>query len=113
MVRLLPFAQRDMTFSRRKFDYRLICPCQMHARRSRIRRFAEAAGARLRRRGIALAVGIPLTVCALGFPTEAMNITLPALSDALKADPANTFHIFTTRKVRESFLGPQKAPHEF
>ena len=69
----------------------------------RIRHIAKVAAR-------ALLVGLPLAFCALGFPTEAMNVTLPALTQTLAANPR--FHIFTTEKVREEFLLPQKPVQE-
>lgn len=47
--------------------YRIICDCQRHALRER------TLWRRLRRRGVALAVGLPIACFALGFPIEAMN----------------------------------------
>lgn len=102
-----------MTFrSAGNFDFRIICDCQKHAGRKRVRRIASAAAAHLRKRSVALLVGVPLAFCALGFPSEAMNVTLPALSARINNE-ANQFHIFTTRKVRESFLGPVRPPQQF
>lgn len=63
----------------------------------------------LRRRGVALIVGVPLAFCALGFPTEAMNVALPVLQTVREPQPVREFQIFTTRKIRETFLEPQKA----
>jgi soluble lytic murein transglycosylase-like protein len=59
-------------------DVRIICDCQRHAARERTlwRRSVRAArmvGAQLRRRGVAIAVGLPIACFALGFPIEAMN----------------------------------------
>lgn len=63
---------------RRMYDFRTICDCQRHAARERTLwrrslRVARAAGAQLRRRGVAIAVGLPIACFALGFPIEAMN----------------------------------------
>ena len=69
----------------------------------RLRRIASAAAR-------ALIVGVPLAFCALGFPTEAMNVNLPALTQTLADAPA--FHIFTTPRVREAFLLPPKPKQE-
>jgi soluble lytic murein transglycosylase-like protein len=83
----------------------------MHSRRSGIARTAAAALAQLKKRSVALAVGVPLTFFALGFPSEAMNVTLPALPYPIAiatASPKTTsFPIFTTQKIRESFMAPQ------
>ena len=103
-----------MLLGRRKsWDYRVICPCQAHAGRKRLRRLAASAAGHLRRRGVALIIGIPLAFGALGFPTEAMNVAVPTLMQTTGAEETPSFHIFTTRKIRESFLAPQKAPQDF
>ena len=94
------------------FDYRIICPCQMHSRRSRIARTATAALAQLKKRSVALGVGVPLAFFALGFPSEAMNVTLPVLKYPIALTTTSTssqttpFPIFTTPKIRESFMVP-------
>lgn len=99
--------------NRKSFDYRVICECQMHARRNRARRFASAAIRHLRRRSVALIVGVPLAFCALGFPTEAMDVAFPVVQKAVGASQRpNNFPIFTTQKMREAFMFPQKAPQE-
>jgi hypothetical protein len=93
------------------FDFRIICPCQMHSRGSRIGRAATAALAQLKKRSVALGVGVPLAFFALGFPSEAMNVTLPALPYPIApktiASSTTPFPIFTTPKIRESFMVPQ------
>src|ERR1044071_4309450 len=58
--------------------FRIICDCQRNASRGRTlwRRSGRAArvvGSQLRRRGVAIAVGLPIACFALGFPIEAMN----------------------------------------
>ena len=58
--------------------FRIICDCQRNAIRERAlwRRSLRAArfvGSHLRRRGVAIAVGLPIACFALGFPIEAMN----------------------------------------
>ncbi len=98
--------------SRTKFDFRVICECQKHAPQNRARNVASAAMRHIRRRGVALLVAVPLAFCALGFPTEAMNVTLPVLTRPLVQTQSPAFPIFTTRKVRESFLAPDKAPQQ-
>src|SRR5438128_11295972 len=58
--------------------FRIICDCQRNAIRERTlwRRSVRAArfvGSHVRRRGVAIAVGLPIACFALGFPIEAMN----------------------------------------
>ena len=102
-------------------DYRIICDCQVHARRERtLRRRAvrgmHIIGRHLRRRGLTLLVGVPLAFGAIGIPIEAMNVSIPlfaSITDSGRdASPVRPLPIFTTRKVREAFLHPEMAPTE-
>src|SRR5262245_28705732 len=99
-------------------DFRVICDCQRHAIRERtLRRRAircmRIIGGHLQRRGIALLVGVPLAFGAIGIPIEAMDVSIPLLSSlndsGRDAAPSNVLPIFTTRKIRETFLEPEKA----
>ncbi|MEA2235895.1 MAG: hypothetical protein QOC81_619 [Thermoanaerobaculia bacterium] len=85
-------------------DFREICACQSHARRERTlwRRALRVA----KRRGVALLVTVPIAFGAIGI--EAMNLSLPAL--AKEAISQRHLPVFTTRKVRDSFLKPEQAP---
>jgi len=97
----------------KRSDYRVICNCQIHARRERtLWRRSIRAARNLKAKGIALLVGVPLALGALQFPTEAMNITL---GETLVAghvfsrelpQVANEFAIFTTPRIRNQFLEP-------
>jgi soluble lytic murein transglycosylase-like protein len=73
-------------------------------------------GRHLQRRGIALLVGVPIAFGAIGIPIEAMDVSIPLLSSisdsAHDAAPTSSLPIFTTRKVRDTFLDPQSAPRE-
>src|SRR5438128_3301269 len=108
LVHLLPSAPCGMFRKRPRWDYRIICNCQKHAGRRRLRRLAAAAARHLKRRSVALLIGLPLAFGALGLPMEAMNITLPDLADRIAEQtfPARELPIFTTRKVREALLAP-------
>src|SRR6059036_3540321 len=83
LVRLLPSAPWGMFGKRPRWDYRIICNCQKHAGRRRLRRVVAAAARHLKRRSVALLIGLPLAFGALGLPMEAMNITLPELADLI------------------------------
>ena len=98
-----------MRTGRRNWDYRIICSCQAHAGRRRASRWARAAAGVLRRRAIALVVGVPLAFCALGFPIDAMNVSVPLLANRGDAAQTPTFHIFTTSSVRKAFLSDEPA----
>ena len=96
---------------RRKQDFRIICPCQRHAGRRRLSKLARAAAGQLQRRAIALVIGIPLAFCALGFPIDAMNVSLPLMDN--RSQQSANFHIFTTRKSREALLQPEASQKSF
>lgn len=97
-------------------DYRIVCDCQVHARREqalwrRSVRGARAAAKRLKAHGIALIVGVPLALGALQFPTEAMNMTfsntfLEKRSETVETNHDSGFAIFTTPRIRDQFLEP-------
>ena len=73
-------------------------------------------GKHLRRRGLALLVGVPIAFGIMGIPMEAMNSSIPLLrsigGDGSDATPPAPLPIFTTRKIREAFLHPENAPRE-
>lgn len=97
----------------RRGEYRVICSCQIHARRERtLWRRSVRTVTHLRARGIALLVGVPLALGALQLPTEAMDVTLAEtlmvgrmISRELP-NSSNDFAIFTTPRIREHFLEP-------
>ncbi len=112
LVRLLPIAQLMTARERkwRKGEYRVICQCQVHARRERtLWRRSLRAASQLKARSIALLVGVPLALGTLQYPTEAMNIAIgggsvqdpPAITTS---SPDSGFAIFTTARTREQFL---------
>jgi transglycosylase-like protein with SLT domain len=125
LVRLLPLVQNCMNAKdhrQRKWrgdEYRIICSCQVHARRERtLWRRSLRAASRLKARGIALLVGVPLALGSLQFPTEAMDVTIgkTMLRDRLamltsRREPG--FAIFTTERMREQFLNPTLRPQAF
>ena len=94
-----------MSGRRRHWNYRIICPCQQHTGRRRLARWGRIAAEQLQRRAIALVVGIPLAFGALGFPIDAMNVSLPLETRTAPVQPpTQSFRIFTTPKIRESFM---------
>jgi hypothetical protein len=135
VVRLLPFGVSGMAISQHtaargaaRWDYRLICDCQEHARRERtlwrrslrlVRRGATHIGSG----GMALLFGVPLAFGLLGFPSiEAMSInklTIPEIMSRAsrmttrQAAPTQSLPIFTTAKVRAEFLVPRDAQRTF
>ncbi|HEV8659825.1 MAG TPA: transglycosylase SLT domain-containing protein [Thermoanaerobaculia bacterium] len=101
-------------------DYRIICSCQIHARRERtLWRRSLRAASRLKARSIALLVGVPIALGSLQFPTEAMDVTIgkTMLRDRLAALTTTRrdsgFAIFTTERMREQFLNPTLRPRVF
>ena len=100
-------------------DVRVICDCQRHAIRERTLRRRTVRGIRiigghLRRRGIALLVGVPIAFGVIGIPIEAMDVSIPLLrsinDEMRETAPSSVLPIFTTRKIRETFLTPEAAP---
>ncbi len=96
----------------------MVCQCQVHARRERtLWRKSVRVARKLKARGIALIVGVPLAFGALELPTEAMNLPFSttlwreqpraiAPVPAPSPVPGSQFAIFTTNQVREQFLDP-------
>src|SRR5436309_9851287 len=83
LVRVLPVVQSRMrgnAHSKRLWrgdDFRIICSCQVHARRQKtLWRRSLRLVSQLRARSIALLVGVPLALGSLQFPTEAMDVTI-------------------------------------
>src|SRR5438552_4844978 len=102
-------------------DFRVICDCQRHALRERTLRRRTVRGIRiigghLQRRGIALLVGVPIAFGVIGIPIEAMDVSIPLLSSTndggRDAFPSHSLPIFTTRKIRDTFLNPESAPRD-
>jgi hypothetical protein len=96
----------------RNNDFRIICPCQAHARKNTWRR-----GVRIASRVLAVIVGVPLACAAFDLPTSAMNIDLSALRELDVRTPkivvkghgktaAKHLPIFTTPAMREQFFAP-------
>ncbi len=94
-------------------DYRVICPCQHHARRERStwRRALRVAS-----RSVAVLLGVPFALAAFDIPTEAMNANLASLRPRmlLQKVPLTTretpkeaprpLPIFTAPVVSERFM---------
>ncbi|HYS53111.1 MAG TPA: lytic transglycosylase domain-containing protein [Thermoanaerobaculia bacterium] len=70
------------------------------------------AGTHLRRRAVALVIGIPLAFGVFGFPIDAMNINLPTMENHV-LQPPRSFRIFMTPKIREAFLHPSDEKQTF
>lgn len=112
LVRLLPLAQPQMIARRTNWttrewrpgpDYRIICPCQHHARRERStwRRALRVAS-----RGVAVLLGVPLALAAFDIPTEAMNANLASLRPRVLSPKPDSrpLPIFTAPVVSERFV---------
>lgn len=96
LVRILP-----CSLAVHRFEFRIICDCQRHAARERKlwRRSLRMA----RRHGVALAIGVPLIVGAIAFPSEAMNRYIPLLSGERIASP-------NVMILRDTFFAPAPPP---
>ena len=105
LVRILPFR----AVVQRMQHYEIICDCQRHALRERTlwrrsMRAARAVGGQLRRRGVAIAVGIPIACFALGFPIEAMN-NAASMRDSARA------LLFASTPMTNAFFPRRAAEH--
>jgi soluble lytic murein transglycosylase-like protein len=73
-------------------------------------------GGHLQRRSVALLIGVPLAFGAIGIPIEAMDVSIPLLTSIAdsgrNAIASRSLPIFTTRKIRDTFLQPEQAPRE-
>lgn len=67
--------------------------------------------------GVALLIGLPLALGAIGIPIEAMNTAIaPSLATqiaSLEKRARSEFHIFTTPRAKQEFLAPATAPTRF
>ena len=101
-------------------DVRIICDCQRHAARERrfwrrSLRLTQRIARQVSLNGVALIIGLPLTLGAIGIPIETMNGS-PAIAkriEALTTQARSSFHIFTTQRVKREFLTPATAPRQF
>src|SRR3954452_19136844 len=115
LVRDLPISARCMNAK----DFRIICDCQIHARRERTLwrrslRMAQRAGRAVSGRGIALMVGVPLAFGAIGsIPTDAVNMSIPMLTLKRQVQAVSDLPIFTTRRLRATFGTSAMPPQRF
>ena len=103
-------------------DFRVICDCQRHAARERklsrrSLRFAQRIARHVSHNGVALLIGLPLALGAIGIPIEAMNTAIaPSVVNqiaSLGKKASSEFRIFTTPRAKEEFLAPSTAPTRF
>lgn len=98
LVRVLPLPEAV-----KRAEFRIICDCQRHAAREGKlwRRSLRVA----KKHGVALAIGVPLIVGAIAFPSEAMNTVLPILNTTKATSPR-----LITSRIRDAFFGPPAPP---
>jgi soluble lytic murein transglycosylase-like protein len=104
-------------------DFRVICTCQVHARRQRVwwrRGLRNVRNASTRAKsGMALLVGLPIAFGATWVPMEGMTgyavVTRKLEPAAHRARELATrsFHVFTTDRVRRNFLAPHPEAQTF
>ncbi len=99
-------------------DVRIICDCQRHAARERklwrrSLRLTQSIARRLSHNGVALLIGLPLALGAIGIPIEAMNTSVASQIAALGNRARSEFRIFTTPRGKREFLAPATAPTHF
>jgi hypothetical protein len=126
VVRLLPYRLDQMKQDRAKDawrggkDFRVVCSCQLHARRERAwwRRGLRAVKrtSLTVKSGFAVLLGLPFVFGLNWIPVEALTTYRTITSKAAPAvrevrDAANRpFPVFTTARVRGEFLTPQGEP---
>jgi len=92
--------KRNVPEWRGGMDWRVVCSCQLHARKpSAWRRSLRYAA-----RGAAVLFSIPLAFAAIDMPTSAMNLNL----QLTQKPPQSQLRIISDR-TRENFLNPQEA----
>ena len=101
-------------------DPRVVCSCQLHARRERALwrrslRGAKHFATRASARGIALLLGVPLALGTLDLPTEAMDLRTPANVERPRIVRARAaeFPIFTTPNMRDQFMASDGVARAF
>ena len=118
LVRILPSGAIRMQYR----DFRVICDCQRHRARERklsrrTLRFAQRVVRQVSHNGVALLIGLPLALGAIGIPIEAMNTAIaPAVAKqiaSLERTARSEFRIFTTPRGKQEFLAPATAPTRF
>ena len=134
LVRVLPYALNRMKQERAKDarrlgkdDFRVICTCQVHARRQRVwwrRGIRAMQGASTRAKGgVALLVGLPLVFGASWVPLDTVSSYAAVVRNLAPAatlvraprrlaSGTRSFPIFTTDRVRRDFLTAQPQPRE-
>lgn len=85
-------------------DWRVVCTCQLHARRPSVWRGAARIAART-----AAVLSIPLAFAAFDIPTSAMNLRLRPAPVEQPPAKERELPIFTTESLREQFLSPHRA----
>ena len=105
-----------------KRDFRVICDCQRHKARERklwrrSLRLTQRIARHVSHNGVALLVGLPLALGAIGIPIKAMNIAIaPSIGRQIAAigvRARSEFRIFTTPRAKAEFLAPATAPTQF
>lgn len=103
-------------------DVRIICDCQRHAARERklwrrSLRLTQRIARHVSHNGVALLIGLPLALGAIGIPIEAMNTAnAPSFVRQIETfgrKARSEFRIFTTPRAKQEFLAPETAPTRF
>ena len=86
-------------------DWRVVCSCQVHARRPSPWRGVLRVAAR----GAAVLLGVPLALAAIDIPAAKRTLEdLRVTKTAAAPEPERTLPIFTTESVKQQFFGPQQ-----
>jgi soluble lytic murein transglycosylase-like protein len=86
-------------------DWRVVCSCQVHARKPSPWR----ALLRIAARGAAVLLGVPLALAAIDIPAAKRTLDdLRPTKIIAPAEPERSLPIFTTESVKQQFLDPQQ-----
>lgn len=103
-------------------DVQIICDCQRHRARERklwrrSLRLTQRIVRHVSHNGVALMIGLPLALGAIGIPIKAMNIAIaPSVEKgivSIATRARSEFRIFTTPRAKAEFLAPATVPVQF
>lgn len=97
--------KRDTPRWRGGMDWRVVCSCQVHARRPSVWR----AALRVAARGAAVLLGVPLALAAIDLPAAKRTFNdLRQTKVRAEVKTQQSLPIFTTEAVKKQFLDPEQ-----
>lgn len=101
-------SRKDVPKWRGGRDWRVVCSCQLHSRKSNVVRSAL----RITARAAAVLLGIPLAIAAVDVPDTSRILPLRQTQQPAQVAKSNALPLITTQ-VREQFLSATTAPLAF